>query len=166
MSGDWSSLLKQALTALRNRKQPRIAVVGVGHELRGDDVAGVLVTRALKPAFAERQDILVVDGGHVPENFTGLLRRFTPDLVLMVDTAEMDEPPGTVRWLAWQEASGLSASTHTMPPYLIARYLNSDLGCEVALIGIQPAQTGIGAALSPPMQGAVREVATILAQIL
>lgn len=164
MSSDWTSSLKQALTS--SHKPPRVAVVGIGHELRGDDAAGVMVARALMPLLAGRAHGLVLDGGAAPENHTGLLRRFAPDLVLLVDAAQMDEPPGTVRWLAWQEASGLSASTHTMPPYVIARYLNIELGCEVALIGIQPAQTTIGAPLSAPIQKAVGEVVNGLVQVL
>jgi hydrogenase 3 maturation protease len=166
MSSDWSNSLNQTLTALRKRKPPRTVVVGIGHELRGDDAAGVMVARKLQSKLSGLGDFLVVDGGHAPENYTGVLRRFAPDLVILVDSAQMDEPAGTVRWLAWQETGGLSASTHTMPPYVIARYLRAETGCEAALIGIQPEQTAIGADLSPAVKNAVDQVVNGLAQIL
>jgi hydrogenase 3 maturation protease len=150
----------------KNDQPPRVAVVGVGHELRGDDGAGVWVARALKLALTERQDILVLDSGHAPENHTGKLRRFAPDLVLLVDAAQLDEPPGTVRWLAWQETSGLSASTHTMPAYVLAQYLTAELGCEVALIGLQWAHMNFGEAMSPPVQHAVVEIVSLLSDAL
>jgi hydrogenase 3 maturation protease len=91
MSDVWSSLLKQALTAQKTRNQPRVAVVGVGHELRGDDAAGVIAARLLKAVLADDDPVLVVEGGSAPENHTGPLRRFAPDLVLLVDTAQMGE---------------------------------------------------------------------------
>ncbi len=89
-----------------------------------------------------------------------------PDLVLLIDAAQMDEAPGAVRWLAWQETDGLSASTHTLPPRVLAHYLTSELGCEVALLGIQPADTTMGAPLSPTAQAAVQAVAQALAELL
>lgn len=160
-----------------------MAVVGIGQELRGDDAAGVLVARRLAAltrqlpgterqkshgavAFPAPCDFLIVEAAHAPENCTGALRRFAPDLVLLVDAAEMGEAPGTIRWLAWQETSGLGASTHTLPPYLLARFLVASLGCEVALLGIQPAQNEFDAPLSAPVAAAVEEAAATLRELL
>jgi len=43
-------------------------------------------------------------------------------------------------------------------PHLLAQYLISELDCDVAVIGIQAADTSIGAPLSPPVQQAVDEI--------
>lgn len=137
----------------------------MGHELRGDDAAGVAVARALQSRLAGLQAI-VIDAGPAVENCTGLLRRFGPDLVLLIDAAQMDDEPGAVRWLAWQDTDGLSASTHTLPPRVLAQYLTSEFGCEVALLGIQPADTTMGAPLSPAAQAAVQSVTQALADML
>jgi Ni,Fe-hydrogenase maturation factor len=80
--------------------------------------------------------------------------------------AQMDEDPGTIRWLLWQETTGISASTHTMPPYMLARYLTAVTTTEVALIGIQPVHTDLGAPMSETMVTAVDEVSSSLAIIL
>ena len=69
-------------------------------------------------------------------------------------------------WLEWQETDGLSASTHTLPPRVLAQYLTSELGCEVALVGIQPADTTMGAPLSPTVQPSVQAVVQALAEML
>jgi len=42
----------------------------------------------------------------------------------------------------------------------------SELGCEVALVGIQPADTTMGAQLSPAAQAAVQSVTQALAELL
>jgi hydrogenase 3 maturation protease len=143
-----------------------VAVVGVGQELNGDDAAGVLVARRLAKQQRARENdprpasisLLVVEGAHAPENCTGALRRFAPDLVLLVDAAEMEDPPGTVRWLDWHEAVGLDASTHSLPASMVARYLVGELSCEVALIGIQVQDTSLGAGISPAVRRAIRSV--------
>ena len=53
----------------------------------------------------------------------------------------------------------MSASTHTLPPSVLASYLTSDLGCQMALIGIQPASLEMGHPLSPAVEAAVDRLA-------
>lgn len=143
-----------------------MAFVGVGHELRGDDAAGVAAIRALRAQLPQSSERLLVDAGSAPENCTGLLRRFSPDVVVFIDAAQMNEPPGTVRWLALADTSGLSASTHTLPLYVLAQYLVAELDCEIGLIGIQPANTMAGAALSPPVQASVTALVSELVPVM
>ncbi|GAB4574934.1 MAG: hypothetical protein Kow0077_23940 [Anaerolineae bacterium] len=125
-----------------------------------------MVARALADRLQGRDDLLVIDAGLAPENFTGPARRFRPDLVILIDAAQMDASPGAIRWLDWAETDGLSASTHTLPPYVLARFLVMDSGCAVGLVGIQPAGNAFGAPLSPPVQAAVREVVDTLVALL
>lgn len=150
-------------------------MVGIGQALNADDAAGVLVVQALsKRQRAGSSDaprpapfsVLVVEAAHAPENCTGAIRRFGPDLAILVDAAEMGDPPGTIRWLAWQEARGLGASTHTLPLSMVARYLATELACEVAVIGIQPQDTSLGAPASPAVRRAIRSVSQGLAALL
>lgn len=137
----------------------RVAILGVGNELNGDDAAGVCVVRELSARLPATPGVLLIDGGTAPENYTGPLRRFRPDLVLEVDAAEQNEVPGTTAWLDWRDADGLSASTHTLPPSVLAKYLVAELGCQVALLGIQPANLEMGQPLSPDVARAVTRLA-------
>ncbi len=115
--------LTQALSRLKPNNAPvRTAVVGVGSELHGDDAAGILAARLLLPLLAGHDHLLVIDAGPAPENCTGTLRRFQPDLVLLIDAAQMNDPAGAVGWLPWQSIDGISASTHTLPLHLVAQY--------------------------------------------
>jgi hydrogenase 3 maturation protease len=137
----------------------RVAVVGVGNTMRGDDGAGILVVRALAERLQGASDVLLIDGSTAPENFTGPLRRFRPDLVVEIDAAHLEQPPGTVAWVDWRDADGMTASTHTLPPSVLARFLSTDLGCRVSLLGIQPATLEMGCAVSPEVATAVEVVA-------
>lgn len=161
----WQNSLTKKLRSLSQPdRSTRVAIVGIGNELRGDDAAGVRVARTLQSTAGADRDppLLIIDAGAAPENFTGLLRRFDPDLVLLIDAAQMNEAPGSIRWIAWQETSGLSASTHTLPLYMLSQYLVTELACDVALIGIQPQGNEFGASLSLEVQQAVDEIVQTL----
>ena len=147
----WQSRLSRLV------KGTRVAVVGIGHELRGDDVAGVAVARTLKEAADADESLLVIDAGPAPENQIGPLIRFKPDVIVFVDAAQMGEAPGTVRWVSWEDADGMGASTHTLSPAVLAQFLVGALGCEVFLLGIQPASIALGVPLSPAVAEAGTE---------
>lgn len=167
MSGCWQDALSACLSQLRRPDSAlRAVVVGVGHDLRGDDAAGLLAARALKPLLAAHDDVLVVEGGPAPENVTGALRRFRPDFVLLIDAAQFDAPPGTVRWLDWRAAAGMGASTHAGSLSMVGQYLSAELGCEVALLGIQLGGNALGAPLTPVVAQAVDELARALGAAL
>lgn len=166
MSNQWANLLNQTLARLKTNSPLRVAVIGIGHELLGDDAAGITIVRRLIPRLNGINHLLILDGGVAPENQTGTLRRFVPNLVLLIDAAQMDETSGVIRWLSSQNISGLSASTHTLPLDVIAQYLQSELDCEVWLIGIQPAQMIIGAELSPTVKQSISDIVEVLADSL
>lgn len=140
----------------------RVAVLGVGHELRGDDAVGLMVVRQI-----ERSDrVMVIEGGPAPENATGMLRTFHPHVVILVDAAQLNCSPGTIACLNAEDLDGLSASTHTLPLDLLARYLMHELGCVVVLIGIQPAQNHLNSGLSPAVEWAAQSVSSTLRELL
>lgn len=165
----WDARLSQTLSLLVSRAAlvpPRVAVVGIGQTLRGDDGAGSAIARRLRARLQGVSAVLVLDGGPAPENQTGPLRRHRPALVILVDAAQMGAAPGTLRWLAWEETHGMTSSTHTLPPHFLARYLMTLLGCQVVLLGLQPADTTLGAPFSPAVEAAVGAATAGLAAAL
>lgn len=136
---------------------PRIAILGVGNPFRSDDAAGILVVRAL----AQRENtasVLICEAGQAPENRTGEIRRYAPDLVLIVDAAEMGEAAGTVRWIAEDDIDGMSASTHSLPLSMLIHYLKLDLNCDVRLLGIQVRSNEVGETASMDVLRAVDDI--------
>lgn len=140
--------------------------MGIGSELNGDDAVGVAAARLLRPLFAQVEHVLVVDAGSVAENSTGSLRRFRPDVVILLDAAWFGGVPGEIRGLDWHEADGFSASTHTLPLSVFAGYLESEFGCKVLLLTIQAASVEFGDPVSPPVKRAVRKLAQGLQIVL
>jgi hydrogenase 3 maturation protease len=150
--------------------KPKIAILGIGNELNGDDAAGVLVVRRLKEQLAGQDgagdsgQVLLIEAGLAPESFTGPIRRFGPDIVLMVDAASMDEATGSIGVLDWRDSTGFGPSTHLQPPSTLAEYLMHELGCAVALVGIQPAVLDFDAPVSDPVERGVEELVDFLCQ--
>ncbi len=154
----WQVRLQAELQRLTTTDRLRLALVGIGHELCGDDAVGMQIAGMLRPLLHGSDRLLVLEAGAAPENFTSILRRFRPDLVVFLDSALMEADPGAARWLNWQETEGMSASTHTLPLHILASYLSLELGCGIGLIGIQPGQTFADAPLTPPVQAAAESV--------
>ena len=166
-SQTWQACLKASLNPPNRAEHPfRLAVLGIGHELCGDDAVGVRLAAMLRPLTTGNTQLLTIEAGPAPENFTGTLRRFRPDLVLMVDAAQMDAKPGTISWLDLHSTGGISASSHTLPLHILISYLVAELGCQVALIGIQPEQTFADSPLTPRVQAAARAIVQALLEYL
>lgn len=168
LAGTWKKSLELLLKQLTNELggRPRVAVVGVGNLLRSDDAAGMLAVRSLSQAdvITSRDRLLLREAGHAPENRTAELRHFAPDLVLFIDAAEMDEKPGTVRWISEEDMDGMSASTHSMPLSMLSRYLTLELDCKVILLGIQPASNEVGEIVSAEVSAAMDEIVSGLTE--
>lgn len=143
---------------------PRAAIMGVGQALQQDDAAGLLLAQALRPFASDT--VLVVEAGHAPENCAGLINRFAPHLLIVVDTAYLAETPGAVQVLDWREASGVSASTHTLPLRMVLQYVTAVTGCRVLLLGIQPQQVGVGTAVSEPVRQTIEQMVAYLGDLL
>jgi hydrogenase 3 maturation protease len=155
----WKTSLPRLLNPQKAKSNgtPRIAILGVGNPFRSDDAAGILVVRAL--AHRKSADrVLICEAGPAPENRTGEVRRYAPDLVLIVDAAEMGETPGTVRWISEDDIDGMSASTHSLPLSMLIHYLKLDLNCDVRLLGIQVRSNEVGETVSVDVLRAVDEI--------
>ena len=156
----WSEQLAQKLATLSAAlsRTPRLALLGIGNELNGDDAAGVLAVRALRARLASRPQLLLIEAGLAPEAFTAPLRRFRPDCVILIDAALLDEVAGTVALVDWQQTDGLSATTHTLPPSVLVKFIQHEFHCPVELILIQPEDIEFDHPVTPVVYKAIDSV--------
>jgi hydrogenase 3 maturation protease len=135
----------------------RVAIVGVGSEMRGDDAAGVEVVRGLRRKLKSPK-VLLIEGGVAPENFTSQVRRFKPSHVFLIDATDFGAKPGDLVLAEPEAITGQSISTHTLPLSILAVYLREQTGAKVMLLGIQPARAQMGAEISEPIKDAIEKV--------
>ena len=149
------SLLTQKLKGAE-----RVVVLGVGSELRGDDVAGPLVLEELQKK--KHPKLQLIDGGTAPENFTGEIKKKQPTHLVIVDAADLGSTPGTIRLIELGEIRGMSFSTHALPLKVMIDFILQDHQCEVVVAAIQPKSLKFGA--QPCAE--VKDAAAILAHAL
>jgi hydrogenase 3 maturation protease len=174
----WSEQLNQmlALAAARKRQNNqlatplRIAVVGVGNELNGDDAAGNQVAAKLMALSGFPEHFLPINAGSIPENASGVLRRFHPDMVILVDAADFGGEVGEVKWLEAEQIGGMSASSHTLPLPVLGQFLEAELNCKVEYLGIQPESiifdTPVSLAVGKTIDHVVREFAAAAEKLI
>ena len=141
-----------SLNKAARKADPRVSFLGIGNELNGDDAAGVWLARRLISLIPQSEKLLILDCGQVPENAVGALRRFKPNLVVLLDAADFGGTPGEIRWIDPQDTSGFSASSHSLPFSVLAGYLTREFKCDVGLIGIQPSTLEFDAGISSPVK--------------
>jgi hydrogenase 3 maturation protease len=134
-------------------------VLGIGNRLGGDDAAGAFLVDMLNPALRTLSagqhegktlhpaELTAIDASTAPESYTSIIRQQRPDLLILVDAADMAMPPGAVRIIAPERISTLSFSTHHMPLSMFISYVEEFCG-KVLLIGVQPERTEMGKQLS------------------
>ena len=142
----------------------RVAILGVGSPMRGDDAVGLEVVKLLKGRGLE--GVLVLETQTVPESFTGVLREFKPTHVLLIDAAHLDAEPGEARFIPTQLICDVCISTHKLPLTVLSDFLEGTLGSGVRLVGIQPRSVYFGEEMTPELQDAAARVADTLCMAL
>lgn len=133
--------LKQKLRSLL-KNAVRIAIIGIGSELRGDDAVGLLVVDYLRRNFrkvgrgvsAEPSDVPIIklfNGGTAPENLTGEIRRFKPGHLIMIDAVDMGKKPGTIALVDLKKTENTVFLTHKLPVKLMLDYMAFTITTEI-----------------------------------
>ena len=155
---DLASLLESAFNGAK-----KVAILGCGSLLRGDDAAGTEIALRLADLSGRAR----VFAGHVaPENLTGEIKAFAPDLVLILDAVDFGGQQGDTRMIEIAEIAGVSFSTHMLPLKIIVEYLRQEIGAEIKILGIQPAGLEFMTDLSPQVSATVSSLSELLRILL
>ena len=132
-------------------------LLGIGNPRHGDDALGPVFARAFRhPGWRG------INASTAPENHAGLIRRLRPELLVLLDAADMGLPPGTLRRLDPDTIQSGDFGTHAGSIGQLANYL-SDCAGRIVILGIQPADTTPGARLSSPVRAALQALGRSLA---
>lgn len=136
----------------------KVFILGIGNDMRGDDAVGPILTNRLFSEFQTQRDVVVVNGGSVPENYTGIIRRENPSHIIFIDAVEMEKETGHVKLVKKEEISNYSISTHAMPISFLIKYLESAVDSEIILIGIQPKNMELSQNISKEVEESIETV--------
>ncbi len=138
----------------------------IGNELRGDDGLGPLFANKFSKITKNTSKVIVIDGGIVPENFTGTIRKENPSHVILIDAVEMNAPPGDMKFIAKEEISQYNVSTHSMPISFLIKYLETTSSFKIILLGIQPQKMELGEEITENVQISVNKLVNVFKNIL
>lgn len=143
---------------IRSQKDKKIVFVGVGNRLRGDDGAG--------PAFIEmirrKTDIVCINAETVPENYIGTIQKNRPDMVVFIDTMELETDPGKFVLTQPSKLGWNGFSTHATSLNMLSEILTTCTGAEIIVLGIQPEQCNFGAEISSSVRNTLRELMKVV----
>jgi len=143
----------------------RVVICGIGNDIRGDDAFGVIVAERLKELL-DNPDVLVLNCGEVPENYTGKIARFNPDLVVFVDAVDFGGEVGEYIVADPEGTLGEAVSTHGLPLKFVTQFMKTMINAEFVLIGCQPGSTGLFQEPSELIKKRAERLAELLAGIL
>ncbi len=142
----------------------KIVVLGVGNDLRGDDGFGP----ALGARLEGRVAATVFLTHDLPEDYAVKAADLRPDVVLLLDAADLGAEPGRVRLIRAQDIPPTPGVTHRPSLEMMARFLELDAGAETWVLGVQPdmEHLGLGAEMSATVARAVDELEPLLLELL
>ncbi len=130
----------QGLKLLKKIKPTKkICILGIGNYDRADDYVGSAVIELLEQKVIPN-NIQLINAGPVPEAVTATIKRFEPDFLIIVDAAQMEEEPGTIRIFSEKNVdSAYMITPHKVSMKMYTQYLKHFLkNLKTVFIGIQP----------------------------
>lgn len=146
----------------------RLVILGAGSCLKADDAAGIEIASRIIKKYTEdcSPSLRVYSGSTAPENYTGAIKAFKPDHIMIMDAADVGAEAGSVSVIQSDVISGVSFSTHMLPLKVLVDYLQKETGCRTTIIGIQPLDLTFGAPMTPLVRKAVLGVKSALLSVL
>lgn len=131
-------------------------LMGIGNTLRGDDGIGSIIAGNFKD-----DDWLSIDCGVAPENFTSIIKKNKPHLVVLIDVVEMDLTPGEFRIIPPEKINTMHLTTHSISLSFLIAYLKN-FAREIIFIGIQPKLIDYSTSISHKVFKSSEEIIKIL----
>jgi hydrogenase 3 maturation protease len=133
-------------------------LLGIGNTLHGDDGIGNYIASRFRARGWN-----AIDCGTMPENFTAVVRRHHPEILVLVDATDLGLSQGEFRIVGEDKIEDVSLGTHNMPLSFLVKYLAESAG-RVLFIGIQPRQLGEEEGISPAVIEGAERLMTMLRQ--
>ena len=163
--------MKNLATELKQKldNASKVAVLGIGSDLRGDDIAGIIAAKQIEKNIKQkkpRPKVKFFIGATAPENLTGEIKKYQPSHLVIIDSVHSNVPPGQITIMDPEHLDEVSFFTHKLPVKLMVDYLLQFCKCAVLIIGIQPKDITVDSSVSKEVRQAVKKLSETIAKIL
>lgn len=132
--------MPETLESLLNQKNKKILFAGIGNVLRSDDGVGVYISRKIK----ESGRIISITAETAIENYIGKINNLHPDILVLIDCADIKAKPGKYTLLDINEINDLTFNTHNISLKRLSEFFDM----KVYILGIQPEKLDFGEIIS------------------
>ncbi len=146
----------------------RVAVIGIGQSLRGDDAAGLEAVRQWREKFPETagRSEVQIEASELP-GLALLDMLNNVDAAVLVDAVQSSAEAGTIHRLSEEELSSFTSDSKSAHGWGVAETLRlrsqlTDARTNIRIIGIEAEQTTNGAGLSKAVDDAMPKVCEAL----
>ncbi len=129
-------------------------VMCIGNRDGGDDGIGPFIADLLK-----ENNVDVIDAETIPENYTGVIKQYKPDKLIIVDAVDMNLEVGEIRIIRENAIGEMHITTHGIPLSVLIKYLKQYIE-DIILVGIQPRK--MSGRLSKEMEESGRKLASLI----
>jgi len=163
-AGSWQRDLQQLLKSASTTN--KVALVGIGHPLRGDDYVGSHIVKTLTESLKDvlPDGVYLVDAEGDIEAIIMKLVDLAPRHVMFIDACEMKLKTGEIRLLSIEETSYPFFTTHGVPLKVLAQQLLPK--SKAWVLAIQPKQSEFSEELSTEVNEAADSISRFFMKIL
>lgn len=150
----------------------KVVLLGIGNIEKGDDGFGVRLIQLINSNLVRltrlaRGNVALFECGTAPENYLGPIVKSNPQVVLILDAANLDAEPGHTHIIEKRDIATLGLSTHDTSLKLFISYLENNLkDVDIFLLGVQPKNTNLGTSMSNELKQLLLRFEEIFLEIL
>ena len=145
---------------MKLEQKPKLVVIGLGQELRGDDAVGIEIVRRWELEYPEKAnlpDIQVEIAGLAGLDLLNLMEGM--QAAILVDAVQSGAAPGSLHELGTEELASFEAGAGSAHGWGVAETLamaeavGNALPGKLLLLAVEAEDMSLGAGLSPAVQG-------------
>ncbi|MCE5344927.1 MAG: hydrogenase maturation protease [Bacteroidales bacterium] len=132
-------MFKELNNILSQRDKKKL-FVGIGNLLKMDDGVGVYISKKIK----NKKTVSSLTAETSIENYIGKINSLKPDILVLIDCADIKSPAGTFKLLTLSQIQDITFNTHNIS----LRRLSEFFRMPVYVLGIQPEKIDFGENIS------------------
>ena len=146
-------------------KSKKIVIAGIGNPIRNDDFVGVKIVQELKNKVPN--EVQLYECETIPESFLEPIIELNPTHILLIDAALLGLKPGAIRLIDPEQVMNFSPITsHTLPLRVFCEFIKKTTESKIALLLIEPKNTGFGEEITPEVQAAAEQILELLPKLI
>jgi hydrogenase 3 maturation protease len=115
------------------KRGKKAVILGIGNRLKGDDGVGSIIAEKLKEKI-KNENLLIIDAENKPENYIGIINKFSPSFILIIDAIDFKSSPGDFKIFSINQLKDTTISTHNFSLPLFKKLLGN---INIYILGIQ-----------------------------